>query len=704
MAPNSPLKPPLGYHEKDNWRGRTIGAWGDRGPEKSLNQLHRALLPEGQPLPKGKGKTTKYVTMGYIAELIDKYYPTLTDDEVDRAVQKGELPPKDSPATTAAGPSATTTGRPSRNQRKSDNSKGAPIYISDSDGQKPTPNKRTRPILIPEKPQPGPHHADASEDGNKSLFVRFYTYVPPIIYEDDENMDENGEEKDGDKNKIEDKEGKQNENQEKEAKQQKDDEKGKQVAKDTEGGKHGMKNEGVECAQEMKSSDKAKAGQNQSKKERKRKKMNQLFLRNDNGKTMGLGNTHDFFITRSWKRYPDRGRGPIWLDNSCASDCCIVAALLLGMGKKGTSSQGETDEWYQNLKGLDLVIIDTIREDWDNLDPKTNGRARDMMIEAYIKWYNTEHPKSQKQTRGSLQSAVHMWSHYNNLSDRFALVRRIWRNCTVCGDLGTQLHHIRSIEPQGSKTPPSIKEVLQQSLCASRPVEHRTGCLGPNGVLDRRYEVVGTLPVWLQVNPSQTVPCNLSNATSNHIELDILHDGMQKKVVYRWLGRIYLSRAKNHYRVYWTDGDYNNRTGNVRIYDGMVNGHIVGGVPPDHPDDRVPDYWARGAHVLFYEKVDLATKMTAPQFPARTSKIVINSPVTNINILTSVTATGSVPIKESHIAQQGPGNESNQQGSTAGSNRGVKRPGDDTLPDEKPPSKKQKSIEEGVSDQRAKAT
>ena len=89
------------------------------------------------------------------------------------------------------------------------------------------------------------------------------------------------------------------------------------------------------------------------------------------------------------------------------------------------------------------------------------------------------------------------------------------------------------------------------------------------------------------------------------------------------------------------------------VYDGMVLGHhIVGGVPPDHPDDRVPDYWARGAHVLLYERVDSLPRTSTPQIAKGTSvinitssAINITSPMTHVNILgtASVTSVGSVP-------------------------------------------------------------
>ena len=42
-----------------------------------------------------------------------------------------------------------------------------------------------------------------------------------------------------------------------------------------------------------------------------------------------------------------------------------------------------------------------------------------------------------------------------------------------------------------------------------------------------------------------------------------------------------------------------------KVYDGKcLGGALIGGVPPDHPEERVPSYWSNNAQVIFYDLVN----------------------------------------------------------------------------------------------------
>lgn len=77
----------------DRWRIKSLRIWVTRSPPvpmEHFNRLLRKLLPEKSDFP--SGKLSKCQIFGHIADIIDKHYRGLTDQQVANAVETGEWP------------------------------------------------------------------------------------------------------------------------------------------------------------------------------------------------------------------------------------------------------------------------------------------------------------------------------------------------------------------------------------------------------------------------------------------------------------------------------------------------------------------------------------------------------------------------------------------------------------------------------------
>ena len=74
--------------------------------------------------------------------------------------------------------------------------------------------------------------------------------------------------------------------------------------------------------------------------------------------------------------------------------------------------------------------------------------------------------------------------------------------------------------------------------------------------------------------------------------------GITRRVNFRWSGGIY--EAEGHFRIYWTGCEIGDKSEILKVYDGKrLRGALIGCVPPDHPEERVPSYWLNNAWVIF---------------------------------------------------------------------------------------------------------
>jgi hypothetical protein len=75
------------------------------------------------------------------------------------------------------------------------------------------------------------------------------------------------------------------------------------------------------------------------------------------------------------------------------------------------------------------------------------------------------------------------------------------------------------------------------------------------------------------------------------------------RLVYRRIGGIY---GKDHFRVYWRDGNVTKPPPTIRMYDGMErDGAVMRGIPTADPFKAVESRWSGEARILFFLLVGL---------------------------------------------------------------------------------------------------
>ena len=337
------------------------------------------------------------------------------------------------------------------------------------------------------------------------------------------------------------------------------------------------------------------------------------------GNEQGYELTHDYFISGRGKSYPVRGNGPPWENNSCAFDCCLVAARLLKVGSInadfGASSK---TAWFESLDTFHREFVQALDHDWDTSSRSINVRKRNETLDSYVFAFNrnAEHP-SDRISLGSFQSAVHLWTFCTSMACQFVLKTRRVSWCAVCGAGRSLTSFIpqTAVDVEGTledaEQGRSMEQILQRQFgpMVSRNPPKLHDC-GATSRSRRRNEIQGYLPVRLVLTPQQHYR-NIRNATADRITFTYLSSvRREQEVTYRWLGGIY--NRNQHYRLYWTDTAYQHPSGLIKVYDGMAAaGTIIGGIPPDHPDDKIPDFWADGTSLLFYERVDPDTPTQA---------------------------------------------------------------------------------------------
>ncbi|KAL8962561.1 MAG: hypothetical protein Q9183_005139 [Haloplaca sp. 2 TL-2023] len=324
------------------------------------------------------------------------------------------------------------------------------------------------------------------------------------------------------------------------------------------------------------------------------------------------GDKQTFKLCDAGMPYPFRGHGPVWLQNSCSLDCCIVAARLLNVGSTAADADGKTREaWLKSLDKLPRAFIHLLSKPWESLDRQTN-------IETRHRFWDHDLPPlgSGQPNRNRFASASHVWNLCTKSMGQFAFQSRdSYTDCHNCGStppeqtfqprqalsLDIYERQVKEIKEQHQGNNPTLAQLLAREF-NTFPKRCST-CKVPDG-RTRRREIQGDLPLRLVIVPGEFAQKLVTKATSNDVRFRYHSTEGEKTAAYRWLGGIY--HAHHHFRLYWTDRIDDLVTTHIKIYDGLcASGAIVGGipVPSASQDDQVPEYWSKAPVVLFYERI-----------------------------------------------------------------------------------------------------
>ncbi|KAL8997776.1 MAG: hypothetical protein Q9169_003025 [Polycauliona sp. 2 TL-2023] len=327
--------------------------------------------------------------------------------------------------------------------------------------------------------------------------------------------------------------------------------------------------------------------------------------------------THTYSLDPGGKSFPFRGQGPIWNQNSCHIDVCIVAARLLNVGStiadRGIATR---DSWLQALPPVQRQFLRLISADWENMDRATNASRRHQF------WDLELAPLEGILPRNNFGSAFNVWSQCTSQMGQFGFERKDGLgSCKNCGSTAppkpVRPHQYLSLDmskdqyeeykSQFGQVEKPINYWIDREF---KPSDRRCGsCKTPNGRSPSR-EIVGTLPPRLVVVPGPHVQGLISAATSDYVQISYRSSDREQKATYRWLGGIYY--RQKHFRLYWTDSDSLSPEPQLRVYDGkQAFGAIIGGISAFSPEDMVPPAWSQSPTVLFYERIDIVALETA---------------------------------------------------------------------------------------------
>ena len=331
-------------------------------------------------------------------------------------------------------------------------------------------------------------------------------------------------------------------------------------------------------------------------------------------------NTHFYRCSRVGYALQYRGRGPVWKDNSCHVDCCIVAARLMSVGQVNADlSEMSRPNELKELTPFQGLFRDTLALPWEIYTRETNIRQRHEFLNKY---YAQRAALGKGGSMGSMHAANDSWQicaegfgqfeytvYKRTTCDRCSKVSLVPTNLTKTGVLefdAPTIEYWRNAERD------NITELFNKHF-GPKPFR---GCTkrGCGGQTSRTRIVHGELPQRIVV-PTPAMPFvkagqppipkdrNIVGATSNLITVTYQTETGQETAHYRWLGGIY--EYNKHFRLYWSDRDSGDGD-NLLVYDGTrLNGSIIGGVPPYDPHDAVPPPWSKGCDILFYERIYL---------------------------------------------------------------------------------------------------
>ena len=356
--------------------------------------------------------------------------------------------------------------------------------------------------------------------------------------------------------------------------------------------------------------------------------------------------TRDYFLGKMGRDYSCRGRGPVWSANSCALDAVIVAARLLDIGHLAIDTGRQTwQEWAEGFNDFDQACLRVFREPWDIQTEAESIRRRDAFYHQVIDESKKRGPAASLRNHGHFQASTKVWDLCTSMANQFYFGQFSRSFCTACQEQtriypepdnddpdiprGMDQRDIAfdELEPDSDERP-DMAQMLIRHFAKRGPLQIHQDCeisVGdePTVQVRRRIVYAGALPPRLVVKPSLRYR-NIPGATNDNItftypilpadrnaEKSPWRDtGVDKRTdTYRWLGGIY--KHQNHYRVYWQDSEYVISNGDFKVYDGQkFLGAIVGDLPPCAPGSKVPEEWAEGTDILFYERINQSDHTT----------------------------------------------------------------------------------------------
>ncbi|KAL8800387.1 MAG: hypothetical protein Q9200_007260, partial [Gallowayella weberi] len=361
---------------------------------------------------------------------------------------------------------------------------------------------------------------------------------------------------------------------------------------------------------------------------------------------------------------PYRGQGPIWDQNSCHLDACIVAARLLNLGSTAADRVGHSREtWLASLKPVQKKFLELISADWESMDGPTNIQLRHSFWDGDLARLPGIKPPPE------FGSAALVWETCTSQMKQFRFQETQGHgSCRHCGAASTPktLHHQQSLSLDLSQAQFEQHKARYKEWSAKpigwwisqqlKPRERRCRSCSSNDGRSWQREITGDLPKRLVVVPGPYVQGLISRATSDDVRFSYYSNEGEQKAAYRWLGGIYYEKA--HFRIYWIDGGNGASGQQVRVYDGRnAFGAIIGNVPVSNPDEKVPRPWSQAPTVLFYERIsDAALHVAAYSVKAR-----IVSGLASALLLEAVGAQRAGPVDEGSYRSLGDQEEDNKE-------------------------------------------
>lgn len=309
-----------------------------------------------------------------------------------------------------------------------------------------------------------------------------------------------------------------------------------------------------------------------------------------------LDPTNFKFDNSSTTLYPYRGRGPVWNNYSCSIDCVIVLGMLLDVGCTNIDRRS----WrYGEITELEKAFIEITNVNWEALDLTTNSKMRDLFSRKLCATV-----PSIKMGEPAPSWAV--WSECTrNFSQFYYKFSEYHQACACNGQetLETDKYAnclLPNIADHSTSEGVWMADLIESCIFTPREAQ----CIHCGTGNDRSETRIDELPLRLVVSNWVGIRVRIKNHTENVNFRYLDSNGKQRIATYRWLGGIYYKEG--HVRVFWNDqerGDNNNE--NIRMYDDEVNdGVIFGGIPPQHPSDRVPHDWTDiGFLIGIYERI-----------------------------------------------------------------------------------------------------